>query len=64
MSLIACTTTDVLGYGCICEKNGWEHEWGEAPASVNSPGLHWCGNCDCCVAQMELARTTSEGGEK
>jgi hypothetical protein len=53
MGIIACSTSDVLGYGCICEKNGWEHGWGEAPASVNRPGLHWCENCDCCVAHMD-----------
>lgn len=52
--IIACTIADVLGYGCICEKNGWEHEWGPAfPPVATRPGLHWCANCDCCVADME-----------
>lgn len=59
-ALIACTTTDVYGYGCPCKKNDWEHEWSPAnPPSTRTPGLHWCGNCDCCVADMTEA-TESE----
>jgi hypothetical protein len=62
VSIIACTTADVLGHGCICKESGWEHEWGPAyPPIPSRPNLHWCANCDCCAVEMEPA-PDADGG--
>jgi hypothetical protein len=51
MTVIVCAPKDVWPYPCVCEANGWDHEWEPAPTSTN--GLHWCANCDCCTAHMD-----------
>ena len=47
-----CGVEQVYGERCICEMNGWAHEWGEAFPPQG--GLFWCANCDCCVMRAEL----------
>lgn len=54
MTLIACTTSDVLPWPCPCKSNGWDHDWDYASLTFQPQSipvtLMWCANCDCCIA--------------